>query len=341
MDDLLPGVLAQIQVNGQIYAYPYTLNPVVLQYDPEALAAARIAPPAFDWTVDQFIDTLNQLESSNPQATPFSPRQGENTDFLMLIAAFGGLLLDYRTDPPTFNLTAPKNVAAVRQVLDLAKNRRIAYAALGTNTVLGNIPRGTFVASLLSGQLAESRAFIDFPQGSGYPVLSFGDISAGYISATTSRPEACYRLLRALTAYPELFAGAMPTRRSALQDSTVKAALGEERVAFFQRYADLASAPNAIVFPANALSGTRAVDLFMMNYWMNRAFDRYVLENANLEVELSTAQALIEAFQTCMADQPVPARSASLFAQQIYFTAGYACFAGIDPDTYAEWTTQP
>jgi hypothetical protein len=55
----------------------------------------------------------------------------------MLIAAYGGLPFDYRTDPPTLNFTDPATVEAIRQVLDLAKADLIQYETLTMNTGLG------------------------------------------------------------------------------------------------------------------------------------------------------------------------------------------------------------
>jgi hypothetical protein len=50
---------------------------------------------------------------------------------LTLIAAYGGLPLDTRTDPPTVNFSDPATVNALQQVLDLVKNGYISYAAGG------------------------------------------------------------------------------------------------------------------------------------------------------------------------------------------------------------------
>jgi hypothetical protein len=41
---------------------------------------------------------------------------------MMLIAAYGGLPIDYRTTPATLNFTDPATISAIQQVLDLAKN---------------------------------------------------------------------------------------------------------------------------------------------------------------------------------------------------------------------------
>ena len=62
---------------------------------------------------------------------PFKPGGSfGNTHLLMLIAAYGGLPVDYRTTPPTLNFTDPATVDAIRQVLDLARNGTMDYSAL-------------------------------------------------------------------------------------------------------------------------------------------------------------------------------------------------------------------
>ena len=76
------------------------------------------------------------LETTDP--APFVATNTNGTHLLILMAAYGGLPLDYRTNPPTINFTTPANVDAIRQVLDLAKAGYIKYDALGSIDFGGN-----------------------------------------------------------------------------------------------------------------------------------------------------------------------------------------------------------
>src|SRR6185369_7116430 len=91
-----------------------------------------VPEPQNGWTVDEFSDALQRLKLDPSYPAPFLPNQGGGTHLLILMAAYGGLPLDYRTDPVTANFTDPTNVDAIRQVLDLAKNGYIKYEKLGS-----------------------------------------------------------------------------------------------------------------------------------------------------------------------------------------------------------------
>ena len=80
------------------------------------------------------------------------------------------------------------------------------------------------------------------------------------------------------------------------------ATLGEN-VGFYQQYANLLKDPNTIVFPS-AGGGNANISDFLIQFWLNRAFDNYVLNNADLSAELSDAQTYATAFQQCVAALP-------------------------------------
>ncbi len=89
---------------------------------------AGVPLPEGTWTLDQFIDALRTLKDYLDK-TPFVSHNINGESLMMLIAAYGGLPIDYRTSPATFNFTDPATVDAIQQVLDLAKNGYIDYHA--------------------------------------------------------------------------------------------------------------------------------------------------------------------------------------------------------------------
>src|SRR5690606_28265459 len=82
------------------------------------------------WTISDFELSLRALRLNSDDPPPFESRGFDSSHLLVLIAAYGGLPLDYRTNPVTVNFTDPANVEAIRQVLDLAKDGYIAYSEL-------------------------------------------------------------------------------------------------------------------------------------------------------------------------------------------------------------------
>ncbi len=97
------------------------------------------------------------LKPYDTDPAPFQPNDPSGSYLLMLIAAFGGLPIDYRTDPPTINFTDAATVDAIRQVLDLAKDGYIAYTtgnSVKSQSMLRMSQRSPQTRLICSGALA-------------------------------------------------------------------------------------------------------------------------------------------------------------------------------------------
>ena len=90
-------------------------------------------------------------------------------------------------------------------------------------------------------------------------------------------------------ATPELFA-ALAKAQGEIENASKNAANPH----FKSKYADLAEVLNTIrpTFATNGLS-------MIQSYWLRRAFDRYVTEGADLELELADAEELTLAYLEC------------------------------------------
>src|SRR5262249_48257378 len=143
---------------------------------------------------------------------------------LVLAAGYGGLPLDYRTDPVGIDFTTPATVDALRQVLDLAKSGLLKYSPLSTlngTTVVWPPDASIFTINLdIFGHGAGgSYKPVFFPRGTKFSAIPY-DLSVAYISARSTYPEACYRWLNVVSHHPDLFT-TMPVRRSLLQGHEV------------------------------------------------------------------------------------------------------------------------
>jgi hypothetical protein len=171
---------------------------------------------------------------------------------------------------------------------------------------------------------------IPYPRGSSYVPVSY-KLGTVYISANTHSPEACYRWLRTISHTPDLFWG-VPARHTAFDDPALAAALGPDVVAFYRTFVDLLADPNAVIFPDLSAGNMEPGD-FIVNTWLNRAFDRYVLEDADLEAELADAQLLITAYQECIAGiAPLdPATQPTEEQEMAWYEAYTQCAFRVDP----------
>ncbi len=306
-NDVIGNTLAQLQRDNKTWALPLTIEPQMLQYNPERFAWAGVPEPVNGWTADTFTDALKMLKPYDTDPTPFVPSDPSGSYLLMLIAAYGGLPLDYRTDPPTVNFTDPATVEAIRQVLDLASAGYISYAALTQGAMFGAADDAAITTNTFNrfrgGPGRPGEEEVDwvntlYPQGTQYNALAY-QIGTAYISVTAQNPEATYRFLSLVSRSPQLFDG-MPARQSLVSDPAVVASQGEEVTSIYRQLDALLRSPNTIVFPTFT-QGRGSITSQMASYWLLAAFDSYVVDGADLETALADAQMMTLAYQECVA----------------------------------------
>ncbi len=354
--DVIGNTLSQLQFENRTWAFPVTLQPNILRYNADLFAQAGVVAPVNGWTIDSFVDALRNLQAMDDTSAPFQPGGG-NEYLLALIAAYGGLPIDYRTDPPTFSFSDPLNADAVRQTLDLAKNGLIEYqavggggggrifalAGIGADADADENPMAVSTYSLNGlndfivrrggpGQNAENQNADDgyqlttYPTGTQYAPVSY-DIGTAYISANAENPDACYRWISEVSRQPSLFS-TMPARRSLINDPSLTASEDPDTIVFYNQFAALLSQGNAINFPAGFGGGPINN---MVTRWLNRAFDRYVNEDADLDAELLEAQTFTQEFMACTSGLPPIDNAASQADRREAFQAYNECASAVDP----------
>ncbi|MEP7290305.1 MAG: extracellular solute-binding protein [Chloroflexota bacterium] len=314
--DFIGGALTQVRRDNMTWAYPLTVQPEVLWYDTEKFDEAGVPYPEEGWSVEQFNDALQALQIDPEDPPPFSPGYG-NTYLLLLAAAYGGVPLDYRTDPPTVNFDDPASVDALRQVLDLAKAGYINYDALadfngggynGQQTIY-NEPLSSLSWRLQNqivdsgGELVDPYQLTTFPRGTQFTGVAYA-LGTGYISAGSPNPDACYRWLTELANHPDLFT-ALPARRSAIGAFEESTAYGEQLADVYNEIDTLLQDPNTIPLQTQFGGGSVSLGSWILPVWLNKAMDAYVLEDADLEAELADAQMFADTYSECIADIPI------------------------------------
>jgi ABC-type glycerol-3-phosphate transport system substrate-binding protein len=316
----------------------------VLWYNSAQFEEAGAFPPENGWTIDDFEDALRALRASSEDedVPPFTGSFNAGY-ILMLIASYGGMPVDTIANPPIVNLTDPINVEAIRQVLDLARDGFIDYSELGNFSGGG----GGFRQSAIYDETLSSFSFqfqvapgdenpyrlTTYPSGTQYTPVSYG-IGSGYISATAQNPDACYRFISALSQRPDLLGG-VPARLSLIDDPAYAASQSPDALNFYRSYFETLADPNLVVLPGNFGSGDQFPGLFVLQLWLYRAFDAYVLEDGDLDAELQQAQMFSEAYLECTADIPPFDESLQTTQEEQieYFTQFARCAVLVDPET--------
>ncbi|MEP7289280.1 MAG: hypothetical protein ABI947_26305 [Chloroflexota bacterium] len=334
--DVVGNVLTQLQRDNKTWGYPIVVQPTIMKYNTQDFAKANVQAPQNNWTVDAFNDAVKALRPDPADPAPFAAANTSGGHLLILMAAYGGLPLDYRTNPPTINFTDPTTVDAIRQVLDLAKNGYIKYDALsgfsfgGGRNTLENAIYSDVLNSLNTRPQATNGQNVykgaPYPTGKTFSAASY-TIGAAYISAKSQNPEACYRWISTIAKHPELF-NAMPARASQVNNPTLAADQGADVVALYNQIDAELKDPNTVSLPALAGGGTSPAN-FLMQHWLYEAFDNYVLNNADLDSSLKDAEGYAKTYQGCVAN--IAPFDPSTQNQRDYNQQYLACATQADP----------
>lgn len=264
------------------YAFQMDIRPVALWYDPAQLDEAGIMPPTTNSELLSALDILSNEET--PSLASFLPL----SSILILIANNGGLPINYDTNPITIDFTSDANINAIQAVLDLAKRGIIKYGD-GLSTFSSNISPDDepFIVDIVAESNFRDARYqpSTFPAGSIYTPVSF-EIMSGYISRFAQNPEACYRFLSSISQQSHLLSG-LPVRRSVAMQST--------RGNFYDSFEAQSEATNRVQIPSYFTT-----EEYFTSLWLFRAFDRYILEDADLFTELSIAQDYTLSFLSCL-----------------------------------------
>jgi ABC-type glycerol-3-phosphate transport system substrate-binding protein len=285
-EDWLTGVFAGVQQDESIYALPIDIRPLALWYESSQLEAHNLLPPH---TMSELLNTLEVL--NNEDDPPLASYQLGRT-LLMLIATYGAVPVNYQTNPIQIDFTSENNVNAMQQVLDLARNGVIKYGSIVDFSSAGFPESEPLLIDFVADSDFRNAAYLPvvFPAGRQYTPVSY-ELMAGYISRFSQYPEACYRLLRNLSSRPDLLSG-IPVQRSVASLS--------EHVGFYDDFNQQLNTPNQVI-----ISQTSQHEYFT-SYWLFRAFDRYVLEDADLVTELSIAEQFTNDYLLCVEVGEIP-----------------------------------
>lgn len=353
-NDYIPGVFEQVQLNGQTWALPIQISPLVLTINTALFNEAGVPIPTDGWSVSEFEDALRQLRNVvDTDEAPLQFNDINSTALMNLIAVYGGLPFNMRTDPATVNFTDSATMAAIQQVLDLVKDGYISYAS-AIDTSGGNIsinirPQGDTAISAGQGVLnfgggragfgggpgggnagagnaaAAINLTVPFPTGTSRNAVAF-DLGALYLSSTSQHPEACYRFMSYIASAADTL-DSMPARMSLINSDRLRSAQGDTTADFYNTMATIMSQPGVILLPADV-----SISSLNMTNWLLDVFDRYIADEVvDLATELQIAQQKTQDYMACVANLEEPVRSQTgAEAFQQYFQDVQACQMAAD-----------
>lgn len=348
LQDVIRPALERLQIDGQTWAFPITVEPQNLSYKPEMFQQANAGDPLVSWTISDFENALWALKGiMEDDKEPFQPMLFETYHLYLLIMAYGGNPFDFSTTPPTLSFSDEATINATKQVLDLARNGLMAYTDLGqiigsmsfssddsaplSTSMMGNMGM-TIVNSDGEVEFLPSENYpIPYPSGSLYtPVHLYG--GSAYISATTQYADECYRFIRAISEQPNLFIGEMPALKSVINSPDLVTAHGQANVDFYKKYAEQLEQPNTFILPA--IENGYSLGSFTDEIWFYRVFDEYVKngDQIDLVAEFADAQEKANEHRECISNIEIDIMTIETQEEyEAYLGAYEGCLQQIDP----------
>lgn len=298
--NFVPGTLRQVTFDGQLYGYPLIVQLEVLNYDPNSFTQAGVPLPTDGWTISDFLTALQAIKPQRGDEPVLGTTRVVATDLQQLIAAFGGLPIDYRTDPPTINFTEAGTIEAIRQVLDLVRAGYIHYIPRSGEY---GVPLSDTTAPIMPnsrgmlGSVQQGESSVLYPVGQTYQPVGLG-VGALYISRNTAYPEACYRWFSTIVAHPALMDQSMYATYSALNSPAAETAQGADSIALYNAVVERLEHPDTVVIPSPWV-GSSSLAASWPEHWLYEAFSAYVFDDANLEQALTDAEINANAYLEC------------------------------------------
>jgi len=283
-DDFWPGIFEQVERDNQTWAYPIDMYPSLIWYDERLFSETFVSGQ----TIQEFYTTLDAQFVQNNDA-PVMVASNLGPTLLMLLAADGGLPIDFRQNPPVIDFTG--QLASIQRVLDLAKDGVIHYEPLTSLTGLDAPSMPPIQVRPWGVPTFDTGGYIPalFPRGNAYTPIAF-ELGTAYISRLAVNPEACYRLISRVSQRPDLFTG-IPVRQAS------EATQAGDFQTFVPELDMMLDNPDTVVFPYR-VRGNASRDV-ILSYWLYRAFDRYVLDDANLDAEMIEAERFSQEYLSC------------------------------------------
>lgn len=267
--------------------------------------------PQVTWTAYEFGNAIEAFKDLRHSADDFiiTNYLDSSSIMMMLIASYGGQLVDYQTLPFAYQLTSPQTLNALEQLSQFVHDGVMAYISPINPTGGSYLVHGERFIMIESGnniRLSTSRSNatipmqpVMFPSGEYIPVSYQAGMA--YINSESRHIEACYDWITTLAKHAELFSG-MPVRRSHLDDPKLTAIYGTDMIDFYTVFGESLNAPNAIHFPSQQGIITTEYEAYVEFTLVYFALDNIMLNDAEVVPEMEQAENNIAMYRQCTSE---------------------------------------
>ncbi len=234
-DDFFPGEQKVATVDGKVIGMPALVDNLAIVYNKKLFADAGVAPPAPDWTWDDFRAAAKALTDAGTKQYGWTMPANDSEDTVWhweaMLWEAGGDILNADNTKAVFN--SPEGVEAMTMLQSMAVDDKSVYLDT-TNSTYAQLFNNGKIAMVITGPWDLSGFHVNY----GVQIMpSFASSTAGHLTIAgpdnwvafdngDDRRTAALSFLTWLTA-PEqvktwsLKTGDLPTRRSIGEDATV------------------------------------------------------------------------------------------------------------------------
>lgn len=288
-----------------LYGLPYAASLMMLNYNQTAFDTAGLAYPSATWTLDDMLNTAQQINSGEGQDRVYGfVSMSTSQDVFFFLNRFGAHYTRGDGDTIRPNYTDPQVIEALQFYITLLREYSPHTELMGYKPnswdsepfQLANEGRvGMWMSlNMFPGQ-DESRDFTlavaPPPIANSTVTLNDFNVRGFHISADTEYAQGCWQWITFLSNDASYLMQAFPARMSLLESEAFTSNARPGATEVYQAYQDAL---------ANTTDIAQQPDRSNMDYyWLFQAVDR-ALQGENLEQELANAQDMTEQYIVCV-----------------------------------------
>lgn len=315
-DEIPPALFDMLTRDGRLVGFPNAYTGRALIYQPTLFSAAGLDAPRVSWTADEFLKAAKAITANGIYG--YSSLGNYLGDLNFWVGQFGGTLINGSGADIRVTFTNPNTIKAVDWFIRLHTEHNVmpkpvfyyrtdqndqtadnsydlmtqGKIGMWMDTSLGqfdpnnprdlNQPANTITATMAPLPIGA--------QG----ITSDIYLSAYYISAQSTQPQACMRVIDYLSKRSSSFSyGSIPARASEASSPVF-----EQQNAYV---VPLRDALQEMLQQPTKLAGDPYAHFSFESYWLFQALDNILNKKADVAAELATAEKLTNTYLTCVA----------------------------------------
>jgi ABC-type glycerol-3-phosphate transport system substrate-binding protein len=245
--DLSGGGMEALQFEGKQLAVPAGIDPIQIFYNPDLFKAGGVAPPAANWTLDNFVQAAQKVTSA-PDAEEvtygYCPRP-DTGDVAIFTYLMGGQLVDNLVEPTRPTLDTPENRKALDWFADLRRVHQVMPSQADIQQQFGDIFRAMFMGrcGMWLGFLSDRARFEGFYSDTGRSVpgvlplpqaseqFAVAGIDAYAILKNSQKAKVAWEWIKFVLDHSEAASPLLPPRSSQLKSQEYANVAGKEKAA--------------------------------------------------------------------------------------------------------------